>query len=1461
MANTIMTAKNTFAEGLIMDFAPDNTQATCMTSALNATLLTFNGNELSLQNDMGNGRVETAYLPEGYIPVGTCEFGDIIYIVSYNPLTDKSQIGCFPSPERNISSDEISDLGQNLTWKEFQEESLDGTLKRTSVKKVLIDSKKLNPGDKYIIYSDEQGIKGNTDSLSDYGRVGDVINTEHGKLPKYVKLHVVSVEDSGKITYLDTTTKWYNVGDYKYYIHTQKEDSTNPNTPVDIDSYRNLLQSGWSIFSSKVSGKLAILAELETIDTFSCSYILEKIDNYKDNSGIWYKKYKLFLVPEYVSDKNIKLPYICATKSFFNNDKESSVEYYSATKESMILYDDVTNATASSQDGWVVSNNQETIDTGFTFSIPYKESKNNRDYPIHSDSFIYNIEITPAMDYGRLDYLKVLLTIDFNKIGTGDVDFNIWKYHNSSEESAMLTFGINTYPEPGYEVKYITIDFYDNQGHVAQYLLDGKKSYNGIFNEYFALNGKNSNSRISRYKITEENDWTKKPSEWEKEIIKHKGDILEETPEFEDDIFETDTSGEIHQNDAGIIYYGALYAARIQVVQGKQKNFKVLKTEDEINQAKTEITESIKIKDYYRWYWTTPMFNDYYYNTNDFNTLKFELTLDSKTIFSTNPETYIWKTQKINNLGEDFSNNSFYKTYSANVQYIGRDKEPNLYLYVSAGLQNDYGCFNLYDKTLSDIKTEIYLSTGYIKYNLKGDQYVFSGETANITDPLFLYKEEVIKTDGDGQGGKYYLDSPINTTEIKTIEQSIQDDFNITFPTGQGYNLKHEEIEDDLGNKTKCHILTTTLDKCYYQNNNHKQAINLSMCAFIFNKAYTQNIYTSNFNVPVYVPIINDENDLYQIGIGVDIMKTGNVKMYMRGAINLNQHGNIFSITSFEQEDGVFVRPYDADDEVGNYCTQSNVIVDPSVNKDFLEKEWSSVSSLLPEMFLAYPGGHKDTHTYGIIGNTYNGYLDVTKWFQEHQCDDGTKVDNSSSGAKALIQPHDGEGRAYDIVAGGFSQLRSHNTVAFLGMKHKDGFTLFNSAFRDLPDDKSESKQFFSQDSGKSYKNFAYQLYLLLSNTYHKNKRAADQQINLRNYVGNGNCDITFIKNIVTSLSENNPEGTNEILMRGVKFTEYLQAVKDNLPKSSDELNESPNIKLRFISSAINNELQITIKSIPMSFTEETVDAYILKNGALFPSYNLANNTFYIYLNDELQTYQNKKYSFNIKDVVQNLKYLFPNSGVNEFINNDEPKLNGVVPEENKHLTEFQKTYNKFIQEVNEAMQNIDFESSNFGANYWMYDTPIQVRDKKMQILANIMNKLSDYIDGYSKYDFQTYAYNSVPNTNPDYNSDFGWTGAFEVFFNCKSQKVNDNIKYIIELTGYSMKELKSATNSKEYTFDCYLNLNRAFTYDTSLRLISDRGYNRFGIRDDTYNGDSIKESYGGFMRDVIIDKSFQVIP
>ena len=275
--NTIMTAKNSFSEGLLMDFSPDNTQANCMTSALNATLLTFNGNEMSLQNDMGNGRVETAYLPEGYIPVGTCEFGDIIYIISYNPLTDKAQIGCFPSPERNISSEELTNAPNEsvLRASDFQElddkEEPTGKLKTSSVKKVLFQND-LHPGDKYIIASDE--LYESRDFISAYGST----KYNFDDFPKFVKIHVVSIEESGKINYLDSSVRWYDskitdndgIKNIPYFI--SKGTSQNLEGKLDIDSYRNLVSSEYSVFNSKASGQLALLIELEKITGFSCTW-------------------------------------------------------------------------------------------------------------------------------------------------------------------------------------------------------------------------------------------------------------------------------------------------------------------------------------------------------------------------------------------------------------------------------------------------------------------------------------------------------------------------------------------------------------------------------------------------------------------------------------------------------------------------------------------------------------------------------------------------------------------------------------------------------------------------------------------------------------------------------------------------------------------------------------------------------------------------------------------------------------------------------------------------------------------------------------------------------------------------------------------------------------------------------------------------------------------------------------
>jgi hypothetical protein len=65
------------------------------------------------------------------------------------------------------------------------------------------------------------------------------------------------------------------------------------------------------------------------------------------------------------------------------------------------------------------------------------------------------------MEYGRLDHLAIQLSIDFNKIGTGDINITDWKYHNSGTTS-ILSFGIDAYPKPNYKIDSIIIQFYDN---------------------------------------------------------------------------------------------------------------------------------------------------------------------------------------------------------------------------------------------------------------------------------------------------------------------------------------------------------------------------------------------------------------------------------------------------------------------------------------------------------------------------------------------------------------------------------------------------------------------------------------------------------------------------------------------------------------------------------------------------------------------------------------------------------------------------------------------------------------------------------------------------------------------------------------------------------------------------------------------------------------------------------------
>ena len=152
---------NQFTEGLVGDLNPITTPNTVLTDNLNGTIITYNGNEFSLQNDQGNYELKHCRLKPNYIPVGIKEYGDILYIVSYNPLDKHVEIGTYPSP---LMISETSGDNYDVEISSIiKSQILDKGLKEGLYKDVMNnadsivfngDNFKLNPGDMYCLQQD-----------------------------------------------------------------------------------------------------------------------------------------------------------------------------------------------------------------------------------------------------------------------------------------------------------------------------------------------------------------------------------------------------------------------------------------------------------------------------------------------------------------------------------------------------------------------------------------------------------------------------------------------------------------------------------------------------------------------------------------------------------------------------------------------------------------------------------------------------------------------------------------------------------------------------------------------------------------------------------------------------------------------------------------------------------------------------------------------------------------------------------------------------------------------------------------------------------------------------------------------------------------------------------------------------------------------------------------------------------
>ena len=579
-------SNNSFGEGLMMDMNPLTTPNTIMTSCLNGTLITFNGNEYILQNDMGNGRVETAYLPEGFVPLGTTELGGIIYIVSYNPDTNRCQIGSFPSPERNITSDEVSEFSKvSISNSDFGWNNENEGAKIYYIKKSLDSKMTFNPGDKFIVYgnninnniNDIQGIE-----LTEASKI-EIIDKVDKARNESVRFSIGTITSDGKLIIFDNLKQFKinDNGDTYYIFNYIKEDGTD--NKLDLDDYRSLVSQPYNIFDSKRSGELVIIAELVACDSFDAS-ISHSFIQKKD-----IKEYRPSVTFTFKGEHDF-VPYGVQCKFSLKNHQNPKFPSNVSFKKDIVI----NNITKVSKE-YQISIKDLVEDTDFNLILSnYNFNDKNR------PETIFTYEFIPCMKWGPINYLTVKGEIDLSKLGTGVIELDTWRYYNS-ENKCTLNWGLKTYEEEGCKVSKVTFTFYSK--NFTEGAIDNKSVINteDIIDNEGIIDNKSVIYHIDQ-----------KPS--------YHGDFYEVIP-FNQSYYKFGNSSNEYQ-----LYPNNLYFVLIKVYY------------DRPNRQDNEI------KCFGRWLYTNDYFNNKYYDTEDYNNLTLEF--NTKVNFQYSTEIYTANTQE-----------------------------------------------------------------------------------------------------------------------------------------------------------------------------------------------------------------------------------------------------------------------------------------------------------------------------------------------------------------------------------------------------------------------------------------------------------------------------------------------------------------------------------------------------------------------------------------------------------------------------------------------------------------------------------------------------------------------------------------------------------------------------------------------------------------------------------------------
>ena len=299
-----MQAQNTFNEGMVLDNHPLMTPNTVLTDALNATLVTMNGNEMVLQNDMGNAKVENAKLPPGYIPIGMKEYGGIIYIACYNPLTNKGQIGCFPSPQRQKTATQISEITPTFKFPDVtfikKEKNGEEWYKINSLLtkcEIFPKGTIIRSGDKFSVGLPIASMFNTNDTdvtgenfISNYNNVeGGLVKTPMNRMYTF---GVATLDNNGQLRDITNQLKRYDKDGqqiqfsntdsdlYKFNCGYWQNDWQNKMSTKDKDGLvsselmnQTSVQSELNTYNSKLFGRLFLYAKYNAIDNVDVSVV------------------------------------------------------------------------------------------------------------------------------------------------------------------------------------------------------------------------------------------------------------------------------------------------------------------------------------------------------------------------------------------------------------------------------------------------------------------------------------------------------------------------------------------------------------------------------------------------------------------------------------------------------------------------------------------------------------------------------------------------------------------------------------------------------------------------------------------------------------------------------------------------------------------------------------------------------------------------------------------------------------------------------------------------------------------------------------------------------------------------------------------------------------------------------------------------------------------------------------